>query len=306
MTEPLRICYVGNSMTFYNDLPHLVETILAPNLLEGGMEIAACLRGGRSLKTIWEQGADMARANACIGNKGMVETVEQLFDAPSGWDVIVLNDFTQHPARPECREESLNILKDRYIPAINAMAGRSGKTPLTLFYSTWGYAAPAKKSEEIGDFKLMSRKLAGGIFSYAALFQDSGLRAGIVEVGAAAEAVHDRDKDLWASLYQPDNFHPKPLGSFLIACVFAATITRHPVLSHRFSGCRINPAWPEHIQCCGPVVADDPDYFKNLDSLPEDAASRVTPPTQDAIAAVLRTVGGFMSDGESAEKKSRI
>eukprot|EP00931_Biecheleriopsis_adriatica_P047540 TRINITY_DN27414_c0_g1_i1.p1 TRINITY_DN27414_c0_g1~~TRINITY_DN27414_c0_g1_i1.p1 ORF type:complete len:146 (-),score=14.50 TRINITY_DN27414_c0_g1_i1:9-446(-) len=138
----------------------------------------------------------------------------------------------------------------------------------------------------------MTRKLASGIFAYASCIQDLGLPCSVCEVGAAMEAVHDRDYELWSTLGQPDGFHPKPLGSFLAACVFARAIAYHPMYSHRFSGLRIETTWPTSTTPCGPKVEDDPEHSEP-GSVPESAAPRNGLPTEEMIVSVLKTVGGF-------------
>lgn len=54
------------------------------------------------------------------------------------WDYVVMNDNTRSPARSETREESLEILKNYYIPWLQEL----GCTP--IFISTYGYWSPCK------------------------------------------------------------------------------------------------------------------------------------------------------------------
>ena len=95
-------------------------------------------------------------------NKDMFNTVQELLDAPLGWDVVVLQDYSQGPAREESRKQSLEVLEAKYIPQLSAMQARTGTMPLLMLYTSWGYLRPTKGSEEIGDFSTMTRKLAAG------------------------------------------------------------------------------------------------------------------------------------------------
>jgi len=289
-SDKLRICFIGNSFTFYNDLPHMVQSLLLPSY-PGGVEIGACLRGGKSFKTLWEEGADMERAKACIGDKDMYLTVKDMLAAPGGWDVVVLQDYSQGPARRRLRGESLRSLSGLYIPTLTAMAEQTCKSPVVLMFQSWGYRAPTKQSEEIGDFKVMTRKLAAGYFAYAALLEDAGFPTSIVPAGTAFEAVHDRNEDLWRTLYAPDHYHPSAKGSFLIACLVALTLARHPMLS-RPQPPRIVPSWPSGIRPHGTTKADDPDAFKKgqgsespLDVVPSDGE----------LLVLLQTVGSLIT-----------
>ena len=100
----LRIAFLGNSLTFFNDLPHLLQHILATTTTGiDDVKVGCCLRGGQSLPSLLTKGADMGRAKLQIGGRDMYATVEELLTAPGGWDYVVVNDHSQAPARDDAQ-----------------------------------------------------------------------------------------------------------------------------------------------------------------------------------------------------------
>jgi hypothetical protein len=198
----IRVAFCGNSLTYYNDLPHLVQSVLRHHYSScGGGEVnvvvGACLRGGQSLESLFNRGADSGtapgRAGAEIGNRNMFPTVLALLAAPSGWDYVVFQDHTQGPARddsqplhvgsctpPEVsRGRSLGALKSLYLPLLLGMA----KRPTMVVYETYGYCQPNKRSEEVGDYQTMTAKLAAGYRLYGEELRAAGLTTLQVHVG---------------------------------------------------------------------------------------------------------------------------
>ena len=254
---PLRVAFIGNSLTYYNDLPHVVQSFLqhhrrfsnSGSAVAGDVVVGAVLRGGQSLPSLLKSGADTSespgRAGACIGNRDMFDTVPALLAAPEGWDYIVFQDHTQAPARPDTqplhvssctpnevsRGRSLACLTEHYAPLLLAAGRSSGnsdqncraencpsKPPVMVCYETYGYRRPAKDSHEISsDFTAMNDRLAEGYALYAQALRSAGLRTLSVHVGAAFAQLRSKSVELWEHLYQDDNFHPTASGTFLIA-----------------------------------------------------------------------------------------
>ena len=234
----LRIAFLGNSLTYYNDLPHLVQHIIALNCNTGGgakeltATVGACLRGGQSLPSLFATGGDYDRPNKCIGSRDMYSTVAELLSAPGGWDYVVCGDHTQGPARGDyqpakvasctpveiSRGRTIASLESEYAPLFL----KAGAT--VVLFQTWGYFKDTKKSEEIGGFEEMSAKLAEGYGAYAAALRACDVPVLTAPVGDAFRKAHMADRALWGEMYQHDGFHPKALGSFLAASHICATI----------------------------------------------------------------------------------
>ena len=166
----LRIAFLGNSITYYNDLVHLVQLSLET---EREVVVGACLRGGQSLASLMEKGGELTKTQDWIGGRDMHASVEELLRHPQGWDFIVFQDHTQGPAREDdlpaiveactpkevSRGRGLASLREQYAPLFRAVEETSGRRPTLVVYETWGYRADAKGSEEIGDFPTFTAKL---------------------------------------------------------------------------------------------------------------------------------------------------
>lgn len=176
----------------------------------------------------------------------MFPTVEKLLGDAEGWHVVVLQDHSQSPARMESRQDSLNALKEKYLPLLQANEMRTGVKTLIVLYQTWGYMQPAKNSEKIGDFHTMTRLLAEGYAEYEALLRDvGGMWVVTAPAGKASEIVKEKSLGLWPQLYQPDHFHPKALATFLIGAQIASVIAERFMTLWMKLGLCISFTWPQ-------------------------------------------------------------
>ena len=150
--------FVGNSYTFYSDLPAMIASVAASTAAAELAPVASNLPGGSAL---WEH-ADEARYG--------VETGAMLLEAapPGGWDFVVLQDQSQSagggavssgtplPAG-ECKARALASLAAWFRPRLN------GATP--VFYSSWGRRDGDPFNAEIfPDFLSMNRLTTAGMF----------------------------------------------------------------------------------------------------------------------------------------------
>jgi len=240
----LQVAFAGNSFTFYNDLPHLVQHILLQHGTGGAwaVHVRACLRGGAGLVSLCIDGADMhLQKTRFQGGGGMAPTLQELLAVDGGPDVLVLQDHSQAPARERRLRQTLATLHDKYFPWLLAC----NKRPLIVLFETWGFLRNVNRSEEIGDFSAMTQRLSEGYAQIAAHAQAAGLKVVVAPVGRAFKLVHVRAPVLWPRLYQPDAYHPSPLGSFLAAAHISAAIARDPELAPKFpNGIHPGPSWP--------------------------------------------------------------
>lgn len=241
----LRIAFIGNSFIYFNDLPHLVKHLLQGSIDNGSVEVGACLRGGASLVNLWQKGANMVD-EVHIGGRDMYPTVKSLLLSPLGWDVVILQDYSQGPARPGARREAMHVLRNKYLPLLLDM--KTG-TPLVVMYQTWGYLRHAKNSEEIGDFDAMTERLLQGYLKYQALLEEGGVEVVAAAAGLAFQKAQRAVPNLWRQMYQPDDFHPRAVASFLNGAHIAAAVARSRRFAPRFPhGLRITPTWPAGVQ----------------------------------------------------------
>src|SRR5688572_5188070 len=119
--DPLDVLFIGNSYTFYYDMPRLVTQIAGSAGCK--LEVSWATNGGYQL-SLHAQDAT---------------TIEAIQQKP--WDVVVLQNQSQEPAfLPE-------EVRERSLPAVEALAGEIYAThpkAQILFYSTWGRRAGDK------------------------------------------------------------------------------------------------------------------------------------------------------------------
>ena len=78
------------------------------------------------------------------------------------WHYVVMNDYTQAPAREESRRASVEVLKTQIAPLLEQCGG----TPVLL--ETWAYRAHTKGSDDLGDHAEFTSRLQEGYREYAA------------------------------------------------------------------------------------------------------------------------------------------
>lgn len=186
----MKILFLGNSFTFYHDLPEMVADLLQA-------EVKGNLRGGAYL----HQHIDPADELCAITRKLLAE---------EKWDYVVLQDQSQGPiTHPE--EFS------RAVAALSEMTRAAGGVP--VLYETWAYEEGSETLASTGmAFFEMQQKLSAGY--RAAAEANQALLAPVGQVFAAARRA--------AQLYDAaDHYHPSPEGSRLAAEMIAATIQMH-------------------------------------------------------------------------------
>ena len=144
--------------------------------------------------------------------------------AGQSWDFVVLNDYTQGPARLESRAESVKAIREIYAPLIRSCGG----VPVLLI--TWAYRAPAKGSDDLGSPEEFTHLLREGYAEYKRLLEaELGFpRVLLAPAGDAFLLVKKERTALWRELFHTDNFHPSPRGTYLEACVLHCTLLGEP------------------------------------------------------------------------------
>jgi len=132
-----RVAFLGNSILYFNDCPRLLQHMMGSD----SMIQESCLRGGASLSSLWNKGNGMRNMFRCpnsriVRNRKNKEnsnsddeeeeyeydigapTVKELLSDERGWDFVVMNDYTQGPARTTTRQESVQVLEQKYAPLL--------------------------------------------------------------------------------------------------------------------------------------------------------------------------------------------
>jgi hypothetical protein len=190
-SEPeMRILFIGNSLTFGNDLPDMVDSLAGSAGV--GVEVE-----DRSQPGWW------LRDHAA--SAGTVELIES-----GDWDVVVLQEQSILPSvRDQARSEMF--------PAAIALANRATMSGSdVLLFETWGHRGG---SAEVGHPSYNSMQAAISS-TYADLGEHLGKEVAPVGQAWASAMVGD----LAIALYEDDGYHPSREGSYLAAIVITATI----------------------------------------------------------------------------------
>lgn len=182
----MRILFLGNSFTYFNDLPDMVGSLL-------GAEIGRNLRGGAYLY----QHVDEADELCAITRRLLTE---------EKWDYVVLQDQSQGPIT---NPAEFRQAVDGLAPMIRAAGGKP------VMYETWAYEEGTDTLASTGlTFEVMQQGLSDG-YREAAQAHDA-LLAPVGQAFAVARRV--------TQLYDADHYHPSAAGSCLAAETIAAVI----------------------------------------------------------------------------------
>jgi len=195
--DSLRVLFLGNSYTAFNNLPQLFtdlsasggKTVVYSGNAPGGCWLEDHLADSQSLRLI------------------------ELGD----WDYVVLQEQSQVPAIDYWRYNSMYPSADTLDSLIEITGAR------TCFFMTWGREFGGQQtigsysSPVFVDFFHMQDSLASAYSEIAAILNAELCPAGL----AWAQAVTlDPLIDLWTE----DSSHPTLLGSYLTACAFYGTL----------------------------------------------------------------------------------
>lgn len=198
--KPVRILFIGNSLTMQNNLPAMLKAIAAGAQPAVNIETAMVAAGGYTLEKHWDQGK--AQAKIQEGN----------------WDYVVLQEHSTG-SKGEATDEGTQRVARQF----DELAKKNHAK--TLLYMNWALQKTPEDQAKITAF-------------YNQLGKD--LNEVVVPVGLARENAVKADPKL--NLFVKDGKHPTPAGTYLAACTFFATITKHS--SKKLPGKIADPAKP--------------------------------------------------------------
>ena len=223
--DTIRVLYIGNSYTYYNNLDSMVSKI--------GMHIGKNQRIKVDAKRVTPGGTSFKQH---LGNKAELEAL-----AEGGWDYVVLQEKSDEPAR-----STSHVIKEVYPYArkLVELAHKSSPDAQIIFYMTWGrkygYKHPSVTNyPPLDTYETMQSRL---ITSYLEMAYDND--AWCAPVGIAWQRVMTERP--YITLYNPDGSHPSAIGTYLAANVIFATITRKPYQSSYTAG--LDPELAEYLQ----------------------------------------------------------
>jgi len=199
----MEVLFIGNSFTYYNDLPQMVKTLCA----EIGVDIkpTSHLAGGESL---------CGHAN----NPKVAELISKKYD------IVILQDHSQAPTFTDVRTKTIKCLEDFYRPHFEKAGTKN-----VILYHTWGRREGTKT---FNGFETMQKALDDGYEQYAKALSSSLFTVRTAPVGPSFGVVYHRsqpnpleESSLFFRLYDDDSSHPSPIGSYIAACCMFTYIT---------------------------------------------------------------------------------
>jgi hypothetical protein len=162
------------------------------------------------------------------------ETPQKQKQNGGGWDYVVMNDQSMRPAILHKRNGSIAALQKHYAPLFLEMTPRP---PIPVLYNTYGYWRTqtinmtqaldpyGNDSVAVTDVPTFTARLYRGYQLYAQALLDMGIpQVRIAPVGLAFLTIWEENYSFWKRLFLVDEFHPSPLGTYLIGCILYSTI----------------------------------------------------------------------------------
>jgi hypothetical protein len=202
-----RVLFVGNSYTYYNNLPAIFSA-LAESRSDRRVDVRMAAPGGWRLKDHWEKGDARALLDA-------VKWTHVVLQDQSTLGVNYFVEGTVHVST----DEVFRPYAEKWASAIRGAGGEP------VFYLTWArLGVPGDQAALNAAYIRTARST----------------RASLAPVGIAWKDTRDRFPEI--NLFQKDGSHPSPAGSYLAACVLFATIfdTDPTGLPERIIGPAIN------------------------------------------------------------------
>jgi hypothetical protein len=207
-TPARRVLFVGNSYTYFNNLPEMVR-LLSSAAGAGEVEVRMIAPGGWTLADHWEKG----------DARGTV--------AREKWDFVVLQEQSQL-GDPQTVDGLPRVGSPGkvFLPAATRWAAEAtsrGAKP--VFYMTWARKASPQDQAVLTNGYTTAATRGGGL---------------LAPVGLAWKQVREEAPAI--ELFQADGSHPSASGTYLAACTLIALLfDRSPVgLPARLVGTPVN------------------------------------------------------------------
>ena len=202
--QPMRVLFVGNSYTHYNNMPKLFEQMADSK----GVKLEVLM--------------DAKSSHTFQMHSKRTELFKNI--RSTKWDYVVLQGFSR-----ELAQDRAVIDKDSipYIKQLLDSIYANNSCTNVLLYQTWGYDT-GFKDDSLGidwTYQTMSDRIHEGY-----LYVSEQLNLSIVPVGKVWETVKENHPQI--ELYQEDKQHPSLAGSYLAAsCFYSALFKTEPNLS---------------------------------------------------------------------------
>ncbi|AKJ08023.1 Hypothetical protein AA314_09649 [Archangium gephyra] len=186
----MRVLFIGNSYTYYNNLPAMLEGFAQALAPGKRLETGSVLMGGATLESLWKQG----QARTLIHD--------------GSWNYVVLQEQSMLGGLRINGVAYMNDPAEIFFPYGRLFAQEvktAGARP--VFYMTWSRKADLPAQQVL-------------THAYASLARE---QQGVLSpVGLAWQRVRRERPEL--ELYVEDGRHPGPAGTYLAACVLFTSL----------------------------------------------------------------------------------
>lgn len=218
--DSLKLLFVGNSYTYYNDLPKMVYEIAKTQKQK--LSVTSVTKGGERLKGHLKN-----------------EKLRQMLTSQK-WDFVVLQEQSSSPAK-----QTETVIADIYPAAksLDSLIHVGSPDAKTIFYMTWGHKNGT--THKIENYPLsytyqgMQERIKTTYLEMT--YQNNAVCA---PVGMAWQVVRSERPDY--QLYTQDCSHPSKLGTYLAANVIYTTIFGQPYQTKYTAG--FDSEMAEYIQ----------------------------------------------------------
>ena len=203
--ESLKVLFIGNSFTYYNDLPALFSQIAsgAGELVE----VESIVHGSYTLEKYADPN-DVAAPTDDVTMQGCGQMVDEALRSNDDYDVIILQEQSTRPVTNY----------NSFLSAARTLQEKIDETQKdceTYLYATWGF--PAGLDSTYTTIPALESAIRQ---AYKNVASEIGVK--VSNVGEAFTAVYSDHSEI--GLYNSDGRHPSYEGSYLAACVHVATI----------------------------------------------------------------------------------
>jgi hypothetical protein len=184
------VLFIGNSYTFYNDMPGLVQQLAA--------SVGDVLIQDENAEGSYSLEDHLSDENSIAKIK------------KGGWDYVVLQEQSTRPVREIDIVEAQTFSIAAALDSIRKLANPVGDV---MFYMTWGRK---------GTYEGLSFQEMNDLIGERYRTMQSNQNGLISPVGAVWSYLRNNSPGI--DLYDPDESHPSKAGSYLSACTFYASI----------------------------------------------------------------------------------
>lgn len=190
-----KVLFIGNSFTFYSDIPKLFGKLAAS--ADRSVEVDSVTQGSWTLSKFADKNDDYGKI------------VDEKLNASNDYDAVVLQD--QSTRSVDNYSGFLSGAK-----ALQAKINATQKNATVYLYSTWGWEEEAAtRKTTVPELEQKIRE------AYDRAAAEMGVK--VSHVGTAFSKIYT-DYPAYRLYWWKDNKHPSYLGAYLSACVHVATI----------------------------------------------------------------------------------